>query len=37
VRENEASLTDLVVPVLRAAAAKIGSAYRNANPQLFRT
>jgi IclR family transcriptional regulator, pca regulon regulatory protein len=37
VRENEASLTDLVVPVLRTAAAKIGSAYRNANPQLFRS
>jgi IclR family pca regulon transcriptional regulator len=37
VRENEASLTDLVVPLLRAAAAKIGSAYRNANPQLFRS
>jgi len=37
VRETEQSLTDIVRTVLLEAAAAIGSAYRNANPQLFRT
>lgn len=36
VRETEQSLREVVMPVLRAAAAEIASAYRNANPQLFR-
>jgi Transcriptional regulator len=36
VRQTEESLRESVVPVLRACAAAIGSAYRNANPQLFR-
>jgi IclR family pca regulon transcriptional regulator len=37
VRETEDSLRDVVVPVLRDAAAGIAAAYRNANPQLFRS
>lgn len=36
VRQTADSLRDDVVPVLRECAAAIGSAYRNANPQLFR-
>jgi len=36
VRSTEQSLEQVVMPVLREAAAKIASAYRNANPQLFR-
>lgn len=36
VRSTEHSLEHVVMPVLREAAAKIASAYRNANPQLFR-
>lgn len=36
VRQTAESLRDEVVPVLRACAAAIGDAYRNANPQLFR-
>lgn len=36
VRETEASLAGQIVPVLRQTAASIASAYRNANPQLFR-
>ena len=36
VRESEESLARQVVPVLRQTAASIASAYRNANPQLFR-
>lgn len=36
VRQTEESLRDDVVPVLRLCADAIGSAYRNANPQLFR-
>lgn len=35
VRQSAESLRDEVVPVLRACATAIGSAYRNANPQLF--
>jgi IclR family transcriptional regulator, pca regulon regulatory protein len=37
VRETEQSLVDTVLPVLTATAAEIASAYRNANPHLFRT
>lgn len=36
VRETERNLTEVVVPILTATAAQIASAYRNANPQLFR-
>ena len=36
VRETETSLVEEAIPVLREAAAQIASAYRNANPQLFR-
>lgn len=36
VRQTEGTLIDTVLPVLREAAAEIASAYRNANPQLFR-
>ncbi|QEW00996.1 helix-turn-helix domain-containing protein [Microbacterium caowuchunii] len=36
VRETEKSLAEVVMPVLRDAAAEIARAYRNANPQLFR-
>lgn len=36
VRQNEASLTDRIVPIVLETAGQIGSAYRNANPQLFR-
>lgn len=36
VRHTHDSLESAVMPVLREAAAAIGSAYRNANPQLFR-
>ncbi len=36
VRETEATLRDVIIPVLFATAADIASAYRNANPQLFR-
>jgi len=36
VRETEQTLTEVVIPVLREAAVQIASAYRNANPQLFR-
>ncbi len=36
VRQTEQSLQEVAVPVLREVAAAIGSAYRNANPQLFR-
>ena len=37
VRETEESLRDVVLPVLRNAAEGIAAAYRNANPQLFRS
>jgi IclR family pca regulon transcriptional regulator len=37
VRETVESLRDVIIPVLFATAADIASAYRNANPQLFRT
>lgn len=36
VRETEDSLVRQIVPVLRQTATSIASAYRNANPQLFR-
>jgi len=36
VRETAETLRDVVMPVLFSAAAEIASAYRNANPQLFR-
>jgi IclR family pca regulon transcriptional regulator len=36
VRETEESLRDTIVPILFSVAAEIASAYRNANPQLFR-
>ena len=36
VRETEESLRDVIVPMLFSVAAEIASAYRNANPQLFR-
>lgn len=36
VRETEQTLTEVIVPILRETAAQIASAYRNANPQLFR-
>lgn len=36
VRETEDSLRDTIVPILFSVAADIASAYRNANPQLFR-
>ena len=36
VRSSATSLEQVVMPILREAAAAIGSAYRNANPQLFR-
>lgn len=36
VRETEQSLREVIIPVLAATAADIASAYRNANPQLFR-
>jgi IclR family pca regulon transcriptional regulator len=37
VRETEQSLVDVLMPILRETAADIARAYRNANPQLFRT
>ena len=37
VRESEASLIEVVVPVLQDAAARLARTYRSANPQLFRT
>ncbi|WP_448003712.1 IclR family transcriptional regulator domain-containing protein [Agromyces bauzanensis] len=37
VRETEATLRDTVMPVLQRAAAGIAGAYRNANPQIFRS
>lgn len=36
VRHSEQTLESVVVPVLKVTAMAIGSAYRNANPQLFR-
>ncbi len=36
VRYTEQTLESVVMPVLKVAAMAIGSAYRNANPQLFR-
>lgn len=36
VRETAETLRDVVVPMLQSTAAAIASAYRNANPQLFR-
>lgn len=36
VSETEGSLREVIVPVLRDTAADIASAYRNANPSLFR-
>ena len=36
VRETEESLRDTIVPILFSVATEIASAYRNANPQLFR-
>lgn len=36
VRETTESLRDVVLPLLLSAATEIASAYRNANPQLFR-
>lgn len=36
VRETEETLRDTIVPLLTSVAAEIASAYRNANPQLFR-
>lgn len=36
-RESEESLTDVVVPLLRGAAARIALTYRTANPQLYRS
>lgn len=37
VRASEQSLIEDVVPALRDAAARVARAYRNANPQLYRT
>ena len=37
VRETEATLRDTVMPVQQRAAAGIAGAYRNANPQIFRS
>ncbi|WP_448809238.1 IclR family transcriptional regulator domain-containing protein [Agromyces bauzanensis] len=37
VRETEASLREIVMPVLQHAASSIGAAYRNANPEIFRS
>lgn len=37
VRETEASLRETVMPVLQRAATGIADAYRNANPQIFRS
>jgi IclR family pca regulon transcriptional regulator len=37
VRETEESLRETVMPVLQRAASGIAAAYRNANPQIFRS
>jgi IclR family pca regulon transcriptional regulator len=37
VRETEESLRETVMPVLQRAARGIAAAYRNANPQIFRS
>jgi len=37
VRESEQTLEQIVVPVLRTAAERIGRTYRSANPQLYRS
>ena len=36
VHETPRSLVKVVMPLLRQAAASVASAYRNANPQMFR-